>query len=97
MAVLSEADRVRVHKGLMRYLSPRVEGYPCTGFTKSDLRDAIDDTDDWIDTNQSDFVSALPEPFATQSGAALKTLLFCAVSAMRVSSDFAKEMFGEID
>lgn len=97
MAVLSETDRARVHRGLMRYLSPRVAEFPCEGFTKQDLRDAIDDADDWIDANQSSFVAALPEPFASASGAALKTLLFCAVAAMRVSVVFARSVFGEVD
>ena len=97
MAVLSETDRTRVHRGLMRYLSPRVTDFPCSGFEKGDLATAIDATDNWIEANQASYVAALPEPFKTASGAALKTLLFCAVAAMRVSVAFARSVFGEVD
>jgi len=81
----------------MRYLSPRASDFPVEGLTKADLRAAINSTDGWIEANQASFVAALPEPFASNSGAALKVLLFCAVAAMRVSVEFARSIFGEVD
>lgn len=92
---LSEQDRQRVHNGIMRYWSQEREAV--TGITKTDLRAAINANDDWIDNNQAAFNAALPEPFRTQATLAQKTLLFCAVAAMRVSPAFARKLFGEVD
>jgi hypothetical protein len=97
MAVLNETDRARTHRGLMRWLSSQRENYPCDGFEKADLRDAIDETDDWIEANQASFVAALSDPFKTASGAALKTLVFTAVALMRTDPELARRLFGEID
>jgi hypothetical protein len=52
-------------------------------FTKADLRDALDATDDWIDENQASFNSALPQPFRSAATAEQKTLLFCYVAMRR--------------
>lgn len=97
MAVLSSEDRARVHRGLMRHLSFRADDLPCAGFTKAHLRTAIDATDEWIEANQASYIAALPEPFKAASPPALKVLLFCAVAVMRVSVEFARSVFGEVD
>jgi len=97
MAVLDETSRARIHRGLMRWLSSRSADYPCDGFAKADLRDAIDAADDWIETNQASYVAALPEPFKAQSGAGLKTLVFCAVALLRVNVALLRVVFGEVD
>lgn len=92
----------------MRWMSQHPE-IPVTGITKFDLYNptadtgAIVDTDNWIDThggNTADTVGyngALQNPYKTNAGVALKTLVFCAVAAMRVSEGFARQLFGEVD
>ena len=94
MAVLSEAERQQVWRGINRYASNIFQEIDIDNV---DLRAAIDATDDWIDTNQAGFNSSLPA--AAQAGltAAQKTLIFCAVAAMRVSPEFARSILGEID
>ena len=97
MAVLSDADRARVHRGLMRFLSLYAQEFPVDGINKADLRAAINDTDDWIDSNQANYVASLPQPFKTASGANLKLLVFLSLASMRVGADFARRLFGEVD
>ena len=94
MAILSEQDRQRIWRGLMRYWSRLREE---VGVNKQDLKDAIDATDQWIDDNQSSYNSALPEPAKSNLTLAQKTLLFCAVALMRVSLDFIRRVFYEVD
>ncbi len=94
MAVLSEGDRIRVLRGMLRYAARQgADPYKL----KADVKAAIDDTDDWIETNQASFNTALPEPFGTDASALQKTLLFLGVAAMRVDVDFARKIFGEVD
>lgn len=102
MAVLSEQDRQRVWRGLMRYWSRLNESLP--GMLKLDLRAAVDATDSWIDTHGGNttadnvgFNGALPNPFRTNASVAQKTLMFCAVACMRISPQFARQILGEVD
>ena len=92
MAVLTDNQREQVKRGLARYgdQGPTVIG-------KADLRLAVDATDNWIEANQGSFNSSLPAVAQANMTTAQKTLLFCAVAAMRVSPAFAKRLFGEID
>lgn len=94
MAVLDNAERTQVWRGLQRYASS--EGLQID-INNVVLRSAIDDTDQWIEDNQAAFNAALPA--AAQSGlsAAQKTITFCAIAAMRVDPSFARKLFGEID
>jgi|GEM_PF-3343060 len=94
MAVLNESERQQVHRGLMRFWS---KSHDVISLSKSELRTAIDDTDDWIDTNQASYVAALSAATQAALSPAQKTLLFCAVAAMRVSTNFAKRLVGEVD
>lgn len=100
MAVLSETDRQRVWRGLMRWWA---KGREAVAFSKTELKAAIDATDDWQDGNAAasstgtGFNSALPVAFRTSATLAQKTLTFCAVAAMRVSVAFARAIFGELD
>lgn len=96
MAVLSDTDREKVQKGLSRYWST-FAGTETTPWAHADLRTVINETDSWIDTNQASYLAALSTDFATNATAAQKTLLFCAVAAMRVSPAFARKMLGDID
>lgn len=94
MPVLDEASRQQVWRGLMRYASNLNQQ---VDLDNADFRAAIDATDDWIDTNQAAFNSALPSAAQTNLTAAQKTLLFCSVAARRVSPAFARSLLGEVD
>ncbi len=92
MAVLTESDRLRVWRGLMRYWSQLQEAVGCS---KSQLRTTIDETDDWIDDNQSGYVSSL-----THGGnftAVQLTVIFCCVALMRVGVGLLRRVLGEVD
>lgn len=54
-----------------------------TGVTKTDLKAAVDATDQWIDDNQALFNLALPQPARGQLNLTQKTLLFCFVAMRR--------------
>ena len=72
---LDETNRARTHAHALR------KGvWP--GITKAELRTAINNTDDWIDTNQTSFNNALPVNVRNSLNLTQKTLLFCFV-AMR--------------
>lgn len=90
MAVLPENERDQIHRGIMRWWSRERE---LTPFLSPELRTAIAETDDWIEANQTAFNNALSEPFRSNASLAQKTLLFCAVAAMRVSPQFATRLF----
>jgi hypothetical protein len=94
MAVLSNADRQRVSTGLQR--SGSVFG-GVANVVKSDLIAAVNATDDWIDSNQTSYNTALPTAFKNNASTPQKTLLFCAVALARVSIAFLKQVFGEVD
>lgn len=78
MAVLSDAERVRVWRAWMR------KNAEACGFNKTLLRTAVDATDDWIDQNAASFNLALPVGIrGAGSTTAQKTLLFCYVALNR--------------
>lgn len=79
MAVLVDADRVRVWKHLMR-LSGGLGA-----MTKADLRAAVDATDTWIDGNQAAFNTTVPLPARTSMSTVQKTLMFCFVAMARAA------------
>ena len=87
MALLSDTDRRRIWRGLMRYWSNIRE--TVVGCDKSDLLNAVNATDAWIDDNAGSYNTALPNPFKTNGTAEQKTLLFCCVALMRVSPGIA--------
>jgi hypothetical protein len=97
MAVLSDQDREKAHHGLMRYWSELLDdsGAPAV-LVKAAIRDAVNETDNWIDTNEGSFNTALPTPFKNNATQEQKTILFCAIAAMRVSPEFARKLFGGI-
>lgn len=95
MAILSEQDRLRVWRGLNRIADDRQ--FSIAGISKQDVRDAVDTTDDWIEANQASFNSVLPAVVQSSLSATDKTLLFCAIAAMRVSPNFARRLLGVID
>lgn len=77
MAVLVDADRVRVWKHLMRNCGA------LGALTKADLRAAINDTDTWIDTNQAAYNTAVSLPARTALTTPQKTMMFCFVAMAR--------------
>jgi len=93
MAVLSEVDRQRVWRGVMRYLSNLRQSLD---LSKTELRAAVDATDIWIEDNQADYNNALPTAAKANLTIVQKTLLFCVVAAMRVSPAFARLLLGEV-
>ena len=95
MATLSDTDRQRIWRGLMRHWSNLRE--VVSGISKAELRAAVDATDNWIEGNQVSYNASLPNPFKTQATQVQKTLLFCCVAAMRVSPAFARMLLGEVD
>ena len=95
MATLTEAQRRKIWRGLMRFWS--AEGEELGAMVKEDIFNAITDTDIWIENNQAAFNSALPQPFRGEATLDQKTLTFCAVAAMRVSAEFCRQLFGDLD
>ncbi len=77
MTKLDEGERT---DAWARFMQDNTEDTP---FTKPELRDAVDATDDWIEDNQASYVAALPAPFRTQSTLAQKVQLFTYVTAKR--------------
>jgi hypothetical protein len=95
MAELPDETRQQIWRGVMRWWSQECE--TLAGVTKSDLKDAIDATDEWIDDNQANYNQALPDAARTNLTQAQKTLLFCAVALARVSVAFLRSVFREVD
>jgi hypothetical protein len=85
MALLPDQDRLRAAAQWMR---DQVES---CGFTRVDLRAAVDATDAWIDGNQASYNSALPAAFRTTASLGQKTLLFCYVAMRRAGRLRAEE------
>ncbi len=77
MAILPDADRFDAWRRWMR------DNTENCGFTKAELRAALDATDDWIEANQASFVQALPTAFRTASTTAQKVRLFTYVTRKR--------------
>lgn len=80
MAVLTSQQRAELWAEIMRDLSKVTE--PC-GITKTDLRAAVDATDQWIEDNAAAFNSALPLAARNGLTAAQKKRLFLAVALKR--------------
>lgn len=78
MAVLDDTNR-----GLVRNHFMRVVGTLLPSILKSDVRAAVDATDQWIEDNSAAFNTALPVTFRTNASLTQKTLLFCFVAMRR--------------
>ena len=93
MAVLPDADRQKIWRGLMRYWSRINEPTP---FLKTDLLVAIGDLDDWVDANAISINNALPNPFKTSATTEQKAVLLSAIIAMRYTEEWLKRLVGEV-
>lgn len=81
---LDETNRVRVTAQALR------DGvWP--GITKTELRAAINATDDYIDTIQASYNNALPVNVRNSLNLVQKTLLFCFVAMRRAGRYRAEE------
>lgn len=61
------------------------------GITKPDLKAAVDAADDWLETNQASFNTALPQPFRGAASVGQKTFLLCYVAMRRAGQLRAEE------
>jgi len=77
MAVLPEQARDRIWRWFMRQNTENC------GFTKDQLKAAVDATDTWLDSNAAAFNTALPAAFRTSASLQQKTLLLCWVAMRR--------------
>lgn len=64
---------------------------PTSGFTKADLTAAVAAADDWMDTNQASYNTALPVGFRTNATTAQKAELFAYVLWRRIGRLRAQE------
>lgn len=81
MAALTEANRRRVHREWNQDLSNRRDQLGAV--TKVDLKAAVDAVDNWIDSNDGSFNSALPLPARTELTGRQKAHLFVYVISRR--------------
>lgn len=80
MAVLPEADRDKLARGLMRYWSQSRE---LTAFEKAGVRQIVDDLDVFIDTNAVTINLAISQPYRNQATTGQKAFIFAAVALAR--------------
>ena len=85
MAVLPDADRVKVWASFMDELSAARERVGA--LTKADLRAAVNAVDDWIDANSAAFNSAIPQPARAELTNQQKLSLFLRVLRRRVKGE----------
>lgn len=80
MAALTEQDR----QGLWRDFQAEASSiWENLDLTKAELKAAVDATDDWIETNQASFNSALPQPARSNLTQKQKVRLFMLVAQKR--------------
>ena len=80
MAVLTNTDRQQLWAEFMRFSSTIREEL---GLSKSELRAAVDATDQWIGDNQASFNNALPVASKAALSQKQKVRLFRAVAQKR--------------
>ena len=84
----------QVRRGLARYAS---EDNITITISKSEWYDAVEDADSWLESAQSSFNNALPEPAKSELSANQKAVMLSAICARRVSLAFLKALLGEVD
>ena len=82
MATLTEEQRQELRRLILREVSnwrdPSSDEFLAVfgSATKADVRAVIDYTDNWMETNQTSFLSGIPEPGATQLSTRAKAYIF---------------------
>ncbi len=94
MALLSETDRQKIWRGLMRYWSRLLEGQP---YVKAELRAAVNAQDQWFEDNAPSANAALPLPFRTAATPSQKAALAAAVLLARYNPALLRDLIGEVD
>lgn len=79
MALMTAEERRRVWAYIMRLGA----GATVPNCVKADIREAVDATDAWIDTNAASYNTALPVLFRNNATVVQKTLLLCYVAMRR--------------
>lgn len=95
MAVLSDADRLRLANGIMRFVSDRREP---VGYVKADIRTAVANIDSWIDSQGTTINNTFPVGFRTTATSGQKALVVALVAMMRYDPALVKALItGGID
>lgn len=84
MAALTEPERQKIHRALMRRWSHLFE--PCA-FSKADLRASVDAIDAWIDANAGTINQEFAGTFKSGATAEQKALLFSYVALTRYGDE----------
>jgi hypothetical protein len=93
MAVLSDTVRTQIWRACLRL------NLPWGQVSKTQLRTAINDADNWIDSAAStipatSYNAALSNPFRSNATVAEKALLLAVVCAARVSPEHVRALLG---
>ncbi len=81
MAALTNEQRQEIWAEYMSEISSDREALGA--MTKAELRTALNAADDWVDTNQTSYNTALPEPFKTEATQSQKARLLAKVITKR--------------
>lgn len=95
MAVLNQATRLQLWRGVMRRWSSERAALP--NLLKSDIQAAVNAADDWADANAASFNTALPAAFRTNASAGQKALLLAVVVLARFDPQLLRDILGEVD
>jgi hypothetical protein len=81
MAILDRAEIKAIVRPWRRYVVKKLK--ESKNLNLSDLELAVQETEDWIEANQADYISVLSEPYKANTSAAAKILLFAYVALKR--------------
>jgi hypothetical protein len=96
MAVLPDADRARIYRGLMRFWS-RIDVCEPIPSVKVVVRSAVDAADNWADANAAAYNNALPAEVKTQWSANAKAMLLAMVVLARYNPTLLAAILGEVN
>lgn len=94
MTPLSDDDRKKVYRGLMRYLSNKQE--TVSGILKPDLLEAVIAADTWADQQAANYNSSLPLAFRSNATQSQKALLLSAVILARYDPALLSNILGNV-
>lgn len=88
MAVMTDPQRDAVTAAYTAHLSLAHDQLGTT-VVRADVRTNVNASDDWVQANQGDYSSSLPEPFRTQADANQEARLFNVVMRVRIEEGVA--------